>query len=165
MRIKITTKGIDAFLLAFQSAPEAALRNMALAMTVSLKRVREYARLNHRFIYRSGKLEKNILSQQASAASGRFRGRVYLNVGQAGAPYGVYVHEGTKPHDIRPIKAKYLRWVDAKRNAFCFAKIVHHPGTLPDQFIDNAGKACEGQVQETFTRYAMRALKEAGLGG
>lgn len=49
------------------------------------------------------------------------------------APYGKMLEKGTRPHDIRPIRAKALRFTvggDVR-----FAKVVHHPGTKPMPFM------------------------------
>lgn len=51
-------------------------------------------------------------------------------------PYAVYVHEGTRPHIILPVKAQALRWYDASHNPV-FASIVHHPGTKPHRFLSD----------------------------
>jgi hypothetical protein len=70
----------------------------------------------------------------------------------------VFLEDGTRPHVIRPRKAKALRW-PAKgtpvtlggrartgavrslgRGAFAFAKIVHHPGTKAQPFLIPAAR-------------------------
>ena len=45
--------------------------------------------------------------------------------------YALYVHEGTGPHDIVPIKAQALFWPGAAHPV----KRVHHPGTRPNPFM------------------------------
>lgn len=44
-------------------------------------------------------------------------------------PYAYFLHEGTSAHEIRPRKAKALRFYSQSAGGFVFAKIVHHPGT------------------------------------
>jgi hypothetical protein len=63
----------------------------------------------------------------------------------ATASYALYVHEGTKPHDIRPRKAKVLAFPAAgsgtlsgrvkKGGRVIFAKRVRHPGTKANPFM------------------------------
>ncbi|SHT27460.1 Uncharacterised protein [Mycobacteroides abscessus subsp. abscessus] len=53
------------------------------------------------------------------------------------ARYAVYVHEGSRPHLIRPRNAKALRFQIGGRTVF--AKLVHHPGTKARPFLRNAG--------------------------
>lgn len=53
-----------------------------------------------------------------------------------GAKYGGYVHQGTKPHVILPRNKKFLAWRVGK--GYRFAKIVHHPGTKANPFLQKA---------------------------
>lgn len=57
----------------------------------------------------------------------------------ARADYAVAVHEGSKPHVIRPRRAKALSWKGAGGRVF--AKIVHHPGSKPRPWLVNALRA------------------------
>lgn len=47
--------------------------------------------------------------------------------------YGLYVEFGTPPHIITPVNKKALHWKEGGTDVF--AKIVHHPGTMPQPFI------------------------------
>lgn len=74
--------------------------------------------------------------------------------------YAVHVHEGTRPHIIRPRRAKALRWAPnaadrrltgsvrsgaARAGRVRFAKVVHHPGTKANPFLRRgAEKAMHG---------------------
>lgn len=50
--------------------------------------------------------------------------------------YASFVHDGTRPHVIRPRNAQVLRFVVDGR--VVFARVVHHPGTRARPFIDRA---------------------------
>lgn len=50
--------------------------------------------------------------------------------------YAEWVHDGTRPHTIRPRRAKALRFVVGGR--VVYAKVVQHPGTRPRPFLDRA---------------------------
>jgi hypothetical protein len=51
-------------------------------------------------------------------------------------PHTAFVHNGTRPHIIRPRRARALRFeVDGR---IVFAKIVHHPGYRGDPFLTRA---------------------------
>ena len=52
-----------------------------------------------------------------------------LTVDTNQAPYAVFVHEGTSPHVIEPVRARSL-FFDGR-----FAKRVHHPGTPPNPWM------------------------------
>lgn len=47
-----------------------------------------------------------------------------------------YVLDGTRPHIIRPRRAKALRFEVGGR--VTYAKVVHHPGTAPNNFMGRA---------------------------
>ncbi|WP_238419378.1 hypothetical protein [Streptomyces taklimakanensis] len=51
-------------------------------------------------------------------------------------PATVYVVNGTRPHIIRPRRARALRFQMGGRTVF--AKIVHHPGTDANDFLSRA---------------------------
>lgn len=55
----------------------------------------------------------------------------------ANARYAAPVHEGSRPHIIRPRTAKALRFEVGGRTVF--AKMVRHPGTRARPFLRNAG--------------------------
>lgn len=53
------------------------------------------------------------------------------------ADYALYVHEPTRPHAIRPVRAQALRFQVGGRTVF--AKLVRHPGGPGRPFLRNAG--------------------------
>lgn len=55
---------------------------------------------------------------------------------EAGVDYAKFVHDGTRPHVIRPIRAQALRFTVGNR--VVYAKVVHHPGTRARPFLDRA---------------------------
>jgi hypothetical protein len=72
----------------------------------------------------------------------RIKGRVergpegYRGVVHSTHPATIYVVRGTRPHTIRPKRAKALRFRVGGRTVF--AKVVSHPGTKPDDFMSRA---------------------------
>lgn len=63
-----------------------------------------------------------------------------------GAFYGWFVREGTKPHDIRPVKAKALRfWIEGD---IVFATLVHHPGALANPYHERVLARLRGNIQQ-----------------
>lgn len=52
------------------------------------------------------------------------------------APYSRFVHQGTRPHVIRPRNASALKFNVGSRTVF--ATSVNHPGTRPRPFLTNA---------------------------
>jgi hypothetical protein len=50
-------------------------------------------------------------------------------------PVALYVHEGTRPHIIKPRKATVLVFTMGSETVF--AKTVHHPGAKPNRFLSD----------------------------
>lgn len=70
--------------------------------------------------------------------------RVYVQ-----AKYGVFVHEGTRPH-FPPIKA-IEPWARKRGlNAFAVARAIARKGTKGHPFMRNAAEASKGDVSEFF---------------
>ena len=107
---------------------------------------------------RTGTMENNI----AMRVQG-LKGRVWIeNTGMmtdAGVNYGVFVHFGTQPHDIRPKRRKALRWV-GHGDVFRFAKSVRHPGYRGDPFmydaLDAAARTIKKLGEESFNEAIQR---------
>ena len=64
------------------------------------------------------------------------------------ASYGKAVVEGTAPHEIRPTNGNVLSFMIAGKRVF--TPIVHHPGTKPNPFMQNALEEAQGKVDVTF---------------
>ncbi len=62
--------------------------------------------------------------------------------------YAPFVNDGTRPHEIRPRRAQALRFVIGGR--VVFAKVVHHPGTRPNPFLDRALREVAGARGYSF---------------
>lgn len=77
-------------------------------------------------------VKKSFLRNSIRATiKGRLSGQVAVS-----AKYAGYVHEGTRPHVILPRNKKMLAWKVGK--GYRFAKIVHHPGTKANPFLQKA---------------------------
>ena len=50
--------------------------------------------------------------------------------------YAGFVNDGTRPHQIRPVRAQALRFRVGGR--IVYAKVVNHPGTRARPFLDRA---------------------------
>ena len=108
----------------------------------------------------TGNLQRSITHKIDGAAIPTFAQVGLLGggpVGKSGARYGVYVHEGTRPHTIVARRAKALHFNGR------FARRVRHPGTAANPFLRNALQAMSGAIQANFTA-AAKAI-EAAWGG
>ena len=64
------------------------------------------------------------------------------------ASYAKAVVEGTAPHEIRPANGSVLVFMVAGKKVF--TPIVHHPGTKPNPFMQNALEEAQSKVDATF---------------
>ncbi|MGW8357403.1 HK97 gp10 family phage protein [Streptomyces wedmorensis] len=79
----------------------------------------------------TGRLRSSIRVERRSTFGLRQRWTVGSDV-----EYAPMVNDGTKPHIIRPQRAKALKFKVGGRTVF--AKVVHHPGTRARPFLDRA---------------------------
>lgn len=58
------------------------------------------------------------------------------------APHALFVHWGTRAHDIRPRDRKALRWTGGQGGDthYIFARFVHHPGYAGDPWLVTAAE-------------------------
>ena len=70
------------------------------------------------------------------------------------APHALFVHWGTRPHEIKPRRKRALRWPSGNR--FVFAQRVNHPGYAGDPFLETA----RARVSADFNRIAREAFAE-----
>lgn len=79
--------------------------------------------------------------------------RYEVGIDNKRASYGIFVHNGTKAHEIKPKNRKFLRWVVGSE--FVFAKKVKHPGFQGDPFFE---LAVRDEVPK-FERWLEREIK------
>nr|DAZ15036.1 MAG TPA: Minor capsid protein [Caudoviricetes sp.] len=125
---------------AFDKSAQAVKAVARVQVKMATRDVRNYAADHHRFTTRSGDTERSIVSEVNGTS-----GKVWL-----GTKVAVYLHEGTKPHDIRPRMKKVLRF--PVQGGFAFARRVHHPGTPKDQFLYDAAEKISPDIQRRFDR-------------
>lgn len=116
---------------------------------VQLRAVREAKILVHR---KTGHLGRSIVPGKVTSKQADVEART---------PYAATVELGSRPHIIRPRKAKVLAWGGVRRlsgtlakgsRATHFARIVHHPGTKPYPYLlPGARKALAGLQEALVT--------------
>lgn len=84
----------------------------------------------------------------------------------AAQPLTTYLTQGTRPHVIMAKRSSVLAffWEGGPRGAgMYFFKVVHHPGTKANPFIEKALQKFSPEPQASFMRMAGRwAMKMAG---
>ncbi len=63
--------------------------------------------------------------------------------------YAIFVEKGTLPHLIRPVNASVLAF-EAAGVGMVFTRLVRHPGTKPNPFMQRAADATEGEIKSVF---------------
>lgn len=117
----------------------------------SCKLIRDYARGNHEFNNKTGKLERAIRFRVIDKVK---EGIVYVNLKEA--PYGRYVQEdtgifsGRGYYDIYPNRAKALRFFSKRYGRFIYAMHVKHPGSRGEDFLQRAFDANIDNVNKIF---------------
>lgn len=70
---------------------------------------------------------------------------VYVGDLDDSVPHARFHHDGTRPHVIRPVRAKMLRFTVGGR--VVFAMQVSHPGTRPNPYLVDAARAAGLKVE------------------
>ncbi len=68
--------------------------------------------------------------------------------------YARSVHDGSKPHVIRPKRAKGLFWPGARHPV----RIVNHPGNRPNPYFDRAASKLRPEAEREMQRAMNGAL-------
>lgn len=134
--IKIQIKGLKELRAAFKRSPGIARDQLQRAITLSVAAV-------SREVKKAAPVKTSRLRSGIRSKISPFRGMVESTV-----KYGVFVHEGTKAHIIRPVRRKALYWKGAAHPV----KMVHHPGTKANPFMKIGAERAEGKVQAMFQR-------------
>jgi len=80
---------------------------------------------------------------------------------EARTPYAGFVELGTRPHEIRPRKAKVLAWGGVRRLSGAlargsapthFAMLVHHPGTRAQPYLVPGAVKAVGHIKDAIVR-------------
>lgn len=81
-----------------------------------------------------GGMKQRIRVQIQRAPGGEFRGVVKVE-----HPAAIFVINGTRPHLIRPVRARVLRFTVGGQ--VVYARLVRHPGNKPNDFLRKALRA------------------------
>ena len=150
MNLKVTIQGLDKFADGIKRAPQLTVNELSKAVyksigTINTNAVKE-APANKQ-IGQGARLKQQIKFRMISKLAG---------VVEAFSPYAIFVHEGTRPHTIVPVYKKVLA---NKRTGEIFGKLVHHPGTKPNPFMERAIKNSAKKIEEFFSTALQNVLK------
>ncbi len=104
----------------------------------------------------------NVMTDLAPERTGRLRASIRIDrrplmaiIGPT-TYYAKYVELGTRPHIIRPRRARFLHFWIGEREIF--AKVVHHPGTRPQLFVKRAADAASEKAPHILAQMLRRWL-------
>lgn len=117
INVKIDLSQLDR---AVKTEPLIALQEINNAIKKSALRVQSLSQ-------KSAPVNTGALRQSIQSRFEPLRGIV-----EAMAKYAIYVHEGTRPHDIFPVRKRGL--ANVRKGQF-FGTHVKHPGTKPNPFM------------------------------
>ena len=110
--------------------------------------------LKHKLIERLTDIAFAAAFWGAPVKTGYLASTVYKQVSESegvvgvAASYARVVVEGSAPHEIRPANGGVLAFMIAGK--MIFTPIVHHPGTKPNPFMQNALDEAQSKVDVTF---------------
>lgn len=134
MDFKVQVEGLDALIDAMTAAGANVHPLINKAVQASILHVQVLAR--EKAPHRTGTLQRSILPETHDMYS-------ELKVNEK---YGLWIEEGTGPHDIYPKNKKALMWPGAPHPM----RVVHHPGTAAHPFFQPAIEESEEFMQQQF---------------
>lgn len=141
----ITIKGWDNLLKNFKKSPAMVANEISSAIKTSVNLVRPIMKKEAPHGKGSGNYTGGRLRENIYARFTKKQGFVGPDLNTT--PYAYFVHEGTKPHTIRPRKKNALYWPGAKHPV----KLVRHPGTNPNKFIERTHNIVKPHVEKIFS--------------
>jgi len=145
--VTIQIKGLKELKAAFKKAPAIVRNQIIKAIALSVASVNRNVKLETPV--KTGHLRSGIRSRISP-----FKGMV-----ESTRNYGIYVHEGTSAHIIRPVRKKALYWKGASHPV----KSVRHPGTKANPFMKRGAERSEGQVRAIFQRAINNVTKQLAI--
>lgn len=146
--IVIKIKNMDEIERMFRKAPAKITDGVHKAIQNSIRMIHSKALREAPVNKQSG--GGNLRQSIKSSMRGKAVGEVTV-----GAEYGVYVHEGTRPHEIRPVSKKALA---NRRTGQFFGRLVRHPGTKANPFLQRAVDLAQGDVDKEFDKVLKNAF-------
>jgi hypothetical protein len=149
-KIIVKIEGLDAFITGAKRAPQETLKQLRFAVAKSLFNIQSEAIKEapaNKQVGLGARLKASFRSRMMTALSGQ----VYSI-----STYSAAVHEGTRPHLIRPVNKRILA---NKRTGQFFGKLVHHPGTKPNPYFLRAIQGASKKIEENFAKALENVLK------
>lgn len=146
--VTITIKNLDEIEKMFRKAPGKMLDGIHKAIQKSILIIERNAKREAPVNKGTGggTLRQSIKSRMVGKATGEV---------SVEAKYAVFVHEGTRAHVIRPLRMKAL--ANTREGKF-FGRLVMHPGTTANPFLQRAVEQSEGDINKEFDKIILKAF-------
>ncbi len=97
------------------------------------------------------------LKSRIKTRLGNLWGRVWVDVG-----YGIYVHEGTRPHwaPIRPLKLWARKKFGDERIAYAVQRVIARRGTKANPFMQRAIDKDKNKINKRFDKALDNIIKK-----
>lgn len=147
---KIEIRNIDQIREALESAPELGRKyfsraiNAALAIMSRTKAQESIFQFKTPRALRTGLLQQSFDLGLKQATESNLKGSIGPTV-----LYAKFLQFGTAPHEIRPVTAGGLA---NKKTGQYFGRLVRHPGTQANPFMERIVQASENEIGQTFNR-------------
>ena len=140
--IKVECKNIKEIEAAFKKSPVEITKRLNVAVGKIVTKMESTTKREAPVNKQSG--GGNLRQSIRSRMSGPARGVI-----EVGALYAEFVHEGTRPHIIRVSRKKVLA---NRRQGKIFGKVVKHPGTKKNPFLDRAVERERSFINSEFEK-------------
>lgn len=137
--IELKIENLDKLLNALKQYPLISERWIQKAIEAAIAEIQK-ASIKGVLPWKSGRLAQ-------SFGEGIRFGRLWGKIGPT-VNYAVMVHEGTRPHII---EAKNKKVLADKKAGLIFGRVVHHPGTKPNRFMERIAEKASPAIQKHFT--------------
>lgn len=128
-----------------------AVKNMPQAVRIGVQNATHYMQLEIAKSSPIGKSRvKGGLRNSWHAEISPLQGVVYTDKN-----YAIYVHEGTRPHLIKPKNGRALFWQGAVHPY----RVIHHPGTKGNPFARRAFERNQNEIEKMFLEEIDKSLK------
>ncbi len=155
LEMELDVKGI---IKSFKKAEARLAENIPVALKLSGDIVAAEARRFHDYKDRDGTLTRSIMSDEVR---GSFEQGDLEVIVSAGAPYALFVEEGTDDHPVTPKHRKALRW--PIEGGFAFSKGHKVSGIDATHFLANASLSAEPQMEQVVEDAAALSFLQAGF--
>ncbi len=167
--LEVEIKGIQELRRAMRDYPKIAEPILQRAIAATQAVFAKHTLKNDPVPFRTG-----FLLQSFRFAASRLQARWFPTV-----KYALWVHEGTRPHTILPIRARALAWEQggsrgyitsrtgrqyyrSKAGTMVFAARVNHPGTKPKPFMRQILRKSQPDINQLFKQAGDIITREIG---